>query len=78
MEINLILKYSPFDTKPKLLDQFDKIDGSSGTLVVIFTLLLNYKSQPYIKIDFDKKDILLNETETQKEKEKEKEKKSGE
>ena len=55
----MILKYSPFKTEDELFEQFDKIDGSSGTLVVIFNLLLNDIGKPYLQIDYEKKDIVI-------------------
>jgi hypothetical protein len=67
MELNLILKYSPFDTKEKLLGEFDKIDGSSGTMVLIFNMILNDKNKAYIEIDLEKKDIIIPPNETSNE-----------
>jgi hypothetical protein len=67
MELNLILKYSPFDTKEKLLSEFEKIDGSSGTMVLIFNMILNDKNKAYIEIDLEKKDIIIPPNETSNE-----------
>jgi hypothetical protein len=53
------LKYSPFKTKNDLFAQFDKIDGSAGTLVVIFNMLLNDIGKPYLQIDREKNDIFI-------------------
>ena len=57
--MKLILKYSPFKTIGELFEQFDKIDGTSGTLVVIFNMLLNDIGKPYLQIDRENKDILI-------------------
>lgn len=53
------MKYSPFKTKQELLEQFDRIDGSKGTLIVIFNMLLNSDNKPYLVIDKEKKDIII-------------------
>jgi hypothetical protein len=57
--LKIILKYSPFKTKNDLFTQFDKIDGSAGTLVVIFNMLLNDIGKPYLQIDREKNDIFI-------------------
>ncbi len=57
--MKIILKYSPFKTKEDLFSQFDKIDGSGGTLVVIFNMLLNNNGKPYLQIDREKNDIFI-------------------
>jgi hypothetical protein len=64
MEIQIILKYSPFKTKKDLFDQFKKIDGSSGTLVVIFNMLLSDSGKPYLQIDRENKDIIIKNEES--------------
>ena len=61
IEVNLILKYSPFKTKKELFEQFEKIDGSSGTLIIIFNMLLNvHTNKTYLTIDKENKDIIDN------------------
>ena len=38
--MDLILKYSPFKTEAQFMKEFDRIDGKSGTLVIIYNMKL--------------------------------------
>ena len=40
MEMELILKYSPFKTEAQFMSEFDKIESVSGTLVIIYNMKL--------------------------------------
>ncbi len=40
LEMELILKYSPFKTEDQFMREFDRIDGNSGTLVIIYNMKL--------------------------------------
>ncbi|XP_041348981.1 ATPase MORC2-like [Gigantopelta aegis] len=59
VEMGLIYKYSPFRTEEEFFDQFDKIEGNSGTLVVVFNLKLLDSGEPELDVKTDSKDILL-------------------
>ena len=65
--MNLIYNYSPFKTTEELFHQFDKINGKSGTLIIVFHMNLNGMGEPYLKIDKEKKDILLDNFEFENE-----------
>lgn len=57
--MNLIYKYSPFRTEQHFFSQFDRIEGNSGTLVVVFNLKLLDDGHTELDINADKFDILL-------------------
>ena len=38
--MDLILKYSPFKTEKEFMREFDRIDGKTGTLVIIYNMKL--------------------------------------
>ncbi|XP_069744672.1 ATPase MORC2-like isoform X3 [Narcine bancroftii] len=59
LEMALIYKYSPFNTELEVLEQFCKITGSSGTLVIIYNLKLNDDGELELDIKTDPSDILL-------------------
>uniref|UniRef100_A0A8C5PVI5 MORC family CW-type zinc finger 2 n=1 Tax=Leptobrachium leishanense TaxID=445787 RepID=A0A8C5PVI5_9ANUR len=59
IETELIYKYSPFCSQKEILDQFKKISGNSGTLVVIFNLKLMDSGEPELDIVSDLKDIRM-------------------
>ncbi|XP_069135950.1 ATPase MORC2-like isoform X1 [Argopecten irradians] len=59
MEMELILKYSPFTTEEEFFAQFDKIEGSSGTLVIVYNMKLLDNGEPELDITSDSEDILL-------------------
>ncbi|XP_051870430.1 ATPase MORC2-like [Pristis pectinata] len=59
LEMTLIYKYSPFNTEFDVMQQFHKITGSSGTLVIIYNLKLNDDGEPELDIETDPSDILL-------------------
>ena len=59
LEMELIYKYSPFKTINELFDQFNKIEGESGTLVVCYNLWLTGDSKTEFMVDADKKDLIL-------------------
>lgn len=37
-EVHLITKYSPFQSEQSLFEQFDKIKGPTGTMVIVYNL----------------------------------------
>ncbi|XP_060688787.1 ATPase MORC2-like [Hemiscyllium ocellatum] len=59
LEIALIHKYSPFKNEFHVMQQFNKITGPSGTLVVIYNMKLNDDGVPELDIETDASDILL-------------------
>lgn len=61
LEMNLILKYSPYRTKQEFMSQFDKIKGPSGTLCIIYSLKLNEDGNPELDINTDPTDILMSQ-----------------
>ena len=48
--MDLVLKYSPFNTKKQVFDQFEKIDSETGTLVVIYNLKTLDNGEPEIDV----------------------------
>jgi len=59
MEMDLILKYSPFKTEAQFMKEFDKIEGNSGSLVIIYNLKLLDSGQPELDVKTDLTDIIL-------------------
>ncbi|XP_061117384.1 ATPase MORC2 isoform X1 [Conger conger] len=59
IETELIYKYSPFKTEAQLMEQFKKIDGDSGTLVIIYNLKLMDTREPELDVETDHQDILM-------------------
>ncbi|XP_024131199.1 ATPase MORC2 isoform X2 [Oryzias melastigma] len=62
IETELIFKYSPFKNEQQLMQQFNKIESSSGTLVIIYNLKLMDSGEPELDIDTDHQDILMSGT----------------
>ncbi|XP_077164769.1 ATPase MORC2 [Paroedura picta] len=62
IETELIYKYSPFKSEQEVLQQFRKIPGEKGTLVIIFNLKLMDNGEPELDITSDPKDIQMAET----------------
>ena len=59
LEVEVILKYSPFKTKNELFANFDKIK-SNGTIVMIHTLKLDSETGlPELDFESDPEDILM-------------------
>ncbi len=58
-ELDLIKKYSPFKNQAALKDQFKKIEGDSGTLVVCYNLKLLQNGQSEFDIESDEHDIKM-------------------
>ncbi|XP_072456017.1 ATPase MORC2 isoform X3 [Notamacropus eugenii] len=61
-EIELIYKYSPFKSEQQVMDQFKKISGETGTLVIIFNLKLTDNGEPELDVVSDPRDIQMAET----------------
>ncbi|XP_074062466.1 ATPase MORC2 isoform X2 [Macrotis lagotis] len=61
-EIELIYKYSPFKSEQQVMEQFKKISGETGTLVIIFNLKLTDNGEPELDIVSDPRDIQMAET----------------
>ncbi|XP_053727372.1 ATPase MORC2 isoform X1 [Synchiropus splendidus] len=59
IETELIFKYSPFKNEQQLMDQFRKIEGNSGTLVIIYNLKLMDNREPELDVETDHQDILM-------------------
>uniref|UniRef100_A0A4W6G9H1 MORC family CW-type zinc finger 2 n=1 Tax=Lates calcarifer TaxID=8187 RepID=A0A4W6G9H1_LATCA len=59
IETELIFKYSPFKNEHQLMEQFNKIESSSGTLVIIYNLKLMDNREPELDVETDHQDILM-------------------
>ncbi|XP_053850277.1 ATPase MORC2 isoform X4 [Vidua macroura] len=62
IETELIYKYSPFKSEREVMDQFNKICGEKGTLVIIFNLKLMDNGEPELDVTSDPQDIQMAET----------------
>jgi len=62
--MSLILKYSPFHTESQLM-KVDKLDGGSGTLVIVYNLKLLDNGDPELDVKSDQFDILLSNPDTE-------------
>jgi MORC family CW-type zinc finger protein len=62
--MELILKYSPFKTEAQFMKEFDKIEGNSGTLVIVYNMKLLDSGEPELDVKTDPFDILLSNPET--------------
>ncbi|XP_054501701.1 ATPase MORC2 isoform X1 [Agelaius tricolor] len=62
IETELIYKYSPFKSEWEVMDQFNKIRGEKGTLVIIFNLKLMDNGEPELDVTSDPHDIQMAET----------------
>ncbi|KAG1957617.1 ATPase MORC2 [Pimephales promelas] len=58
-ETELIFKYSPFKNEEQLFRQFKKIEGPSGTLVVVYNLKLMDNREPELDVETDHQDIMM-------------------
>uniref|UniRef100_A0A672NBF2 CW-type domain-containing protein n=1 Tax=Sinocyclocheilus grahami TaxID=75366 RepID=A0A672NBF2_SINGR len=58
-ETELIFKYSPFKNEEQLFCQFKKIEGPSGTLVVVYNLKLMDNREPELDVETDHQDIQM-------------------
>ena len=63
--MELILKYSPFKTEAQFMKEFDKIESSSGSLVIIYNLKLLDSGQPELDVKSDSFDIILSNPEAE-------------
>jgi len=57
--MELILKYSPFKTEAQFMKEFDKVESSSGTLVIVYNLKLLDSGLPELDVRTEEHDILL-------------------
>ncbi|NXI37472.1 MORC2 protein, partial [Galbula dea] len=62
IETELIYKYSPFKSEQEVMEQFNKICGEKGTLVIIFNLKLMDNGEPELDVTSDPRDIQMAET----------------
>ncbi|NWX69972.1 MORC2 protein, partial [Alca torda] len=62
VETELIYKYSPFKSEQEVMEQFNKIRGEKGTLVIIFNLKLMDNGEPELDVTSDPRDIQMAET----------------
>ncbi|NWX00858.1 MORC2 protein, partial [Caloenas nicobarica] len=62
IETELIYKYSPFKSEQEVMEQFNKIRGEKGTLVIIFNLKLMDNGEPELDVTSDPQDIQMAET----------------
>jgi MORC family CW-type zinc finger protein len=61
IELDIILKHSPYKTNEELFAEFDKITTSSGTLVTIYNLKLNIEGDSELDFTTDKYDIQMSD-----------------
>lgn len=54
-----IIKYSPFTNKADLIEQFSKISGKSGTLVICYNLQLLDNGETEFDCESDPTDIKI-------------------
>ncbi|KAH9524273.1 ATPase morc2 [Bulinus truncatus] len=59
IEMEIILKYSPFKTMGEFFAQFDRIEGQSGTLVMVYNLKLLDSGDTELDFITDPTDIIL-------------------
>lgn len=59
LEMEIILKYSPFKTEDEFFAQFDKIEGNTGTVVIVYNMKLLDSGDPELDVLSDPTDILL-------------------
>ncbi|XP_005990333.1 ATPase MORC2 isoform X2 [Latimeria chalumnae] len=59
IETELIYKYSPFKSEAQLMEQFNKITGKSGTLVIVYNLKLMDNGEPELDVVSDPTDIQM-------------------
>jgi hypothetical protein len=59
IEMQLILKYSPFKTIEDLFKQFNLITSSSGTLIILYNVKLSDNGETELDIKTDPYDILI-------------------
>jgi hypothetical protein len=64
MEMDVILRYSPFKTDDDFFAQFDRIEGDSGTLVMVYNMKLLDNGDPELDILTDPQDIILTNPES--------------
>lgn len=57
--MDTIRRYSPFRTDHQIKEQFDKIQGESGTLIICYNIHLQDDQQTEFDIETDPQDILL-------------------
>ena len=62
--MDVILRYSPFKTDEDFFAQFDRIEGSSGTLVIVYNMKLLDNGDPELDILSDPLDIRLTNPES--------------
>lgn len=58
IEMDLIYKYSPFHNEAEFFEQFDKIEGEHGTLVIIYNMKLLDNGLPELDVVSDPWDII--------------------
>ncbi len=63
IELDIILKHSPYKTNAELFAEFNKIKTSSGTLVTIYNLKLNIEGVSELDFITDKFDIQMSDLE---------------
>ncbi|XP_043924181.1 ATPase MORC2 [Protopterus annectens] len=59
IETELIYKYSPFKSEADIMEQFGRITGDSGTLVIIYNLKLLDTGEPELDVVSDPCDIQM-------------------
>ena len=61
--MELILRYSPFKTEAAFMQEFDHMDSTSGTLVIIYNMKLLDSGEPELDHKTNRFDILLSNPE---------------
>eukprot|EP00794_Sanderia_malayensis_P001413 gene1413-1565_t len=59
IEMNIILKHSPYNTKEELFKKMNDIEGASGTLVVIYNLKTIDSGEAELDFNTSSEDILM-------------------
>lgn len=57
--MQIIYKFSPFQCARDFFNQFDRIKGDSGTLVIVYNMKLLDNGSTELDITTDPRDILL-------------------
>lgn len=57
--MGIIFKYSPFHNDEDFFTQFDRIEGNTGTMVVVYNMKLLDNSEPELDVLSDPYDIIL-------------------
>ena len=57
--MEIIYKYSPFKNEDEFFAQFDKIEGNTGTAVIVYNMKLLDSGEPELDVLSEPTDIML-------------------